>query len=261
MNDVQFDNGNTVQTNRRTRVVDPPLVPKEVPEPPAAAVSDQWFESEDYGLVGFKEEPIVQHARNLVGRARERVTRAHQSLTNRDPYFTEAQHLEDWEKRTRVAVKNLDEEQAKLDQQFADELRGLDQEINERLALKETERACEIRNYVRSIPEDQRHPFISEVVNRGDSETVAALISAPGYLSGISEDQRGNLKERYMRTHAKDLVERREAIEKAHKAAYSAHQAVTGYVKSIRPEDSFKRIEAMKERAAKARGDLPRRME
>lgn len=241
--------------NERTIIDDEPLIPSQVPEPPQAALSTGWFESEDVGLNRYTDEPTVQRAKTIVELSKKAATTARDTLTTKDPFRTEAQHLEDWDKRTGKNAKALSEEIVKFDDQLADELRGIEGEITERLSLQETGRATEIRNYVRSLSAEERSEFIAGAVERGDSETVAALIKGPAYLSGMSEDAKASLAERFKRTHAGDLVARREALEKASEIASNAVNSTEGYLKEIYPAKSFAKIRERQDKARNAWGN------
>ena len=43
----------------------------------------------------------------------------------------------------------------------------------------------EIRSFVRGLPERERMKFVSQAADRGDQDTVFAVLSAPTYLSGL----------------------------------------------------------------------------
>jgi hypothetical protein len=55
--------------------------------------------------------------------------------------------------------------------------------------------SAEIRAYTKNLPSEQRHKFIQEAIDAGDHTTVAALLGAPAYLSGLD----GNFQQTYTR--------------------------------------------------------------
>lgn len=50
--------------------------------------------------------------------------------------------------------------------------------------------ASEIRAHVKNMSVDQRLQFLSHAHQNGDIESLRAVLGAPGYLSGISEEER-----------------------------------------------------------------------
>ncbi len=48
--------------------------------------------------------------------------------------------------------------------------------------------ATEIRNHVKGLPEKQRLAFVQKAIRSFDNRTVAAVLKAPAYLSGIGEE-------------------------------------------------------------------------
>lgn len=55
--------------------------------------------------------------------------------------------------------------------------------------------SAEIRAYTKNLPSEQRHKFIQEAIDAGDHTTVAALLGAPAYLSGLD----GKFQQTYTR--------------------------------------------------------------
>lgn len=56
--------------------------------------------------------------------------------------------------------------------------------------------AQEVRAHFRALGADERHAFLSAAVEAGDRRTVAALLSAPPYLSGMTPEVAASLRSR-----------------------------------------------------------------
>lgn len=55
--------------------------------------------------------------------------------------------------------------------------------------------SAEIRAYAKNLPSEKRHAFIQQAIDEGDHTSVAALLGAPAYLSGLD----ANFQETYTR--------------------------------------------------------------
>ncbi|WP_333830519.1 hypothetical protein [Pararhodobacter sp.] len=51
----------------------------------------------------------------------------------------------------------------------------------------------EIRDHVKALPDGKRTPFVIDAIERGDFDAAAAVLSAPAYLSGLTEAMQANL--------------------------------------------------------------------
>jgi hypothetical protein len=54
--------------------------------------------------------------------------------------------------------------------------------------------ATEVRNYVRALPLEQRTAFVNQAINEGDKSTVAALLHAQPFLSGLTPLAHSNMR-------------------------------------------------------------------
>lgn len=95
-------------------------------------------------------------------------------------------------------------------------------EARERLAVAIDEalvperRTCEpseVRGHLAGLPDADRLKLLEERVEAGDLETVAAALSGPAFLSGLTEDQRKIIRARAEEHFAGELVARRAGME------------------------------------------------
>ncbi|HKA16609.1 MAG TPA: hypothetical protein VKH41_16425 [Myxococcota bacterium] len=117
--------------------------------------------------------------------------------------------------------------------QVAEALAGVETKIDERLysGVKTASRE-EIRQHVRRMPTAQRASFVRERARAGDAQTVAAVLTAPGYLSNLDDAGQRGLRDSIVADVAPDLHAEREELRsvsrriengaKAFEAAYIA---------------------------------------
>ncbi len=95
-------------------------------------------------------------------------------------------------------AKQIDSVRATLGSQ----IKFLDAELSKPLAM-DAERpaiAAEIRAHAKSLPMSERFTFLNLAHESGDNVTLRAVLGAPGYLSGINEEER---QQRTRRHHEK----------------------------------------------------------
>jgi hypothetical protein len=90
----------------------------------------------------------------------------------------------------------------------------------------------EVRTHVRELPITKRTPFIFELVSSGEKRSVAAILHAPPYLSGLDQQDMRELHARAATKFAGDDYENLVAVEEALARA----EAVGGsFVDRMRP--------------------------
>jgi hypothetical protein len=57
--------------------------------------------------------------------------------------------------------------------------------------------ASEIRSALKALPESDRSDLLARMIREKDARGISAVISAPGFLSGISAEQQAMLREQY----------------------------------------------------------------
>ena len=55
--------------------------------------------------------------------------------------------------------------------------------------------AAEVRAHVKALAEGERLAFVKAAVDRGDRRVVSALFAAPPFLSGLTDEQQGTMRE------------------------------------------------------------------
>ncbi len=145
-----------------------------------------------------------------------------------DPTATEAAHIIRVNQSTELAMakigRSYDTARRALD---ADE-QALRAEINNAARLTPTAHAPEIRAVIRSLPEGERYSAILKAMQEGDAATMAAVLDAPGITSGLSDQQRDNLKAMHVNRVAPDQLKRLEAVTKARSRVLESFDAALG---------------------------------
>jgi hypothetical protein len=84
----------------------------------------------------------------------------------------------------------------------------------------------EIRNHVKGLSDAKRFEFIHERIRSGDVKTVAAILRAPSYLSGITDEQNGQFQVAVASTWTRLQYEQLTALEKVRARMEKAHNSV-----------------------------------
>lgn len=106
-----------------------------------------------------------------------------------NPTWNEAQqiiHTDDFAQKHLARIsKGFDSVRATLEKQIAHFETELATPLESRASVGIS---GEIRKYVKDMTTEERHKFIQEAIDAGDSVTVSACLGAPGYLSGLTAD-------------------------------------------------------------------------
>lgn len=108
--------------------------------------------------------------------------------------------------------------------------------------------ASEVRAHLRGMDKAKRAAFVSERVEAGDLSTVAAMLSAPAYLSGLGADEVGVVRKlaerKFAPVESAALASARQARELVENAGRSFATAWTQRVRDLGPGNQ-KRDEAI----------------
>lgn len=96
--------------------------------------------------------------------------------------------------------------------------------------------ATEIRAHVKALPDGKRATFAYAAVEAGDKQTVAALLHAPPYLSGLTDKQMAALRQRAAHAFAPVETTQLEAVRNAADMVASAGSRLV---------ERFSRVQAM----------------
>lgn len=88
--------------------------------------------------------------------------------------------------------------------------------IADRLGLRETSQAEEIRRVVREMPEEKRFSFIQEAIGSGDAQVMGAILNGHPALTGLSAKNVETYRQQYYHQHAAEDLRHIRAIDQAH---------------------------------------------
>ena len=145
------------------------------------------------------------------------------------------QYAQTREKATTSALKAI---QASLDRGRA-EVEQARAQLNAPIAEpKNAQTAGEIRQYLRGLSREERTSLLAKAMEAGDQETVAAAMTAPGYLSGLADHEVDHYRTVYQRARDPDGWERLARLEKAQEVAERAGQRLVDFTTEIHHADN-----------------------
>lgn len=87
----------------------------------------------------------------------------------------------------------------------------------------------EVRDWIRSLPENERLHRIISMARGGDRSALQAALGAPHYVSGLDQKQLHRLVEFLGEQDHPELAEKADRLARAHRAAFNALSAVRTY--------------------------------
>lgn len=111
------------------------------------------------------------------------------------------------------------------------------------LEMVENHRAPEIRSYLRALPQAERSDILAETVKNKDAAAIAAVVDAPAYLSGETQERTDILRNRYETQHNPELAERIADLEEALAINTAVGKDLPEFVDSLLP---FAKYEPLK---------------
>lgn len=172
-------------------------------------------------IQGYNEEtaPYVAAAVTALDEAYQGLGAIHEAriAASKNPTLNSAAQLvavaEFADKRMARILRTIDSAAASLQRGIA----GIEDTLNTPLQQKANSAiTAEIRAHVKSLSASERRQFLNEAQHAGDLQTLEAVLGAPGYLSGISNEEKSIRTRIYHSSRAPEQVRRLEVM----KAAY-----------------------------------------
>lgn len=161
--------------------------------------------------------------------------RDHLSITNaidmldsvnktRDPRVTDAAHAERLTRQAEDAAKRIEGRIPRALERSATAIRNHQAVLDDTLRVSsDSDHGREIRERLARMPDDDRRLAINKASAEGDHHVMAAVLHGPGFLTGISEDEKAKFKESYARRHAPQLVDELDAMKRSADKLETAH--------------------------------------
>jgi hypothetical protein len=110
----------------------------------------------------------------------------------------------------------------------------------------------EIRMHVRRLPNERRIAFVRDRARAGDTQTVAAVLTAPGYLSGLDDVGQRNLRDGIAADLAPQLHAEREELRRVSQRLEGAASAFKASYVDTRPNAAVSAARARRDAIAAA---------
>ncbi|MDR6302559.1 hypothetical protein GGQ85_000235 [Nitrobacter vulgaris] len=113
-------------------------------------------------------------------------------------------------------------------------------------------RQRELRERLTSLPEDRRKAIIADAIKNDDQLLVSAILSAPAWLSGLSDAELSLHRNAWTSKHFASELNRLERLSKAVEDANRAGSVAISFVDSLTDADLVEKAEAMERQATAA---------
>lgn len=173
---------------------------------------------------------------------------------HRDPSVTQAMHLStlasDFERSLKRAAAQSDSAQVRAKERLS----AIESDFRERVKWNAAD-AQELRGAIRSMSEKERDSLLSNAVNEGDGQVLAAVLGGHPSLSGIAADRHKAMRLQAMHKHAPDLA-------KAEKVVSTAMEITRqSFIDLLEREDAItaKSVREQYDKAAREAAELRKR--
>lgn len=135
-------------------------------------------------------------------------------------------------------------------------LEALDNDIENRLEIREGTYSTEIRAHFKQMKKGERFAAMIAAAEEGDKATMAAILVVPAFLTGITPEEHSVLRNRYIGAQAPDLVKRRKTVEKAMAINDLAFNQLLDAVNTLFPQQGVAEIRQRANTANAARNAI-----
>ena len=221
--------GNQSSYNQKTTGV-PSMAPKAVKRVDSL-LSSKWYDTEkkQYEKESFFLECQMRHSKLL-----DSLTAVEELRSNPDPQLTSAAHSV----KINAAVKKMSSQLNGFvvsNDQFAfggnDRVQTI---INEKTSLTEDTRSSEVRTALRVMSPEDRRAAMGAALESGDRVVLGSVLHGSAMLSGMTEKEKQNYKDRYMHLYAKDETELARATKKAGEKLSEASLAALKHLEALK---------------------------
>ena len=225
-----------------------------IPQAVVKAVGGDMLRGRQYNRAELAEaadggDATVVRQRSIHDGYREKFEAVMQALGTIDPTRTPEAGLLDIRGKADKALESLAARATEATKATKEAIISIDAEITKRLAIVDNAHGAEIRSHVRSLKKGERGTFVLAAIEAGDTTTMGALLSAPAYLSGLTDAEQTNLGETYRSRHCGDLMKRKALYELTLKINDTAfNELLASFGSLFAPE----RVSSIQQRAAAA---------
>ncbi len=203
-----------------------------------------------------KNDPVVLNAQKAHDYLRKNFDAIKKSRATPDPMLTPdanfVEAMERYDRLLRDGGKKM--EAARTD--AVNTIAALDREMAENLGLKEGVYSAEIRAHFATLDKGGRVNALRTAIEAFDKDTLAATLSGPAYLSGLTADEQAMFKRMFAEAHAPKLIARKAVIQKALDTNFRAYNGAIVEHDRMFPKRDVADTQARKEKALAAKMEV-----
>lgn len=145
--------------------------------------------------------------------ATDQLGKLNQLRTTPDPSHPEAAHVLRVNDLGDKTITRLTKSYDRAAAGIRDAIAGYESELVAAGRLMPTAQAAELRGIIRTLPEAERYSAILKAISNGQTDVVAAVLSAPSLASGLTDTNLTALKDHHLRKTCPDLLAKRRAAQ------------------------------------------------
>lgn len=174
----------------------------------------QMYVSPDLAAAA-ETDPIISGMRETHDYLRNGHEAIKTALRTQDPTQTSEAHFMEVRRKAERWL-NDGARKAEASRMAAERALGeIDREITSKLGISDGKYATEVRSHFAQMDKNDRISAVQSAIGEFDKETMGALLSAPAYLSGLSNDEQAMFRRLYSERHAAAPIARKTVIEKS----------------------------------------------
>ena len=154
------------------------------------------------------------------------------------------------------AAKRMGDEVAKMKerafQNYMEYDLSISNQIADRAGIQENKYASEVRAAFKALPQAERLDFITEVINKEDGASFAAIMGAPQILTGIDPAMNAALTESFYNKVAPELLQEHNDVKEAMDALSASFKTIEREVQTYMNPENIQRIEQEVQRSMEA---------
>lgn len=217
-------------------------------------LNGSWYKDTHLGKRSQNGDAVIRQLASVHDQYRTFCDNFVDAFQNPDPTDTDAGHFIKMREMAFKKVESACDANNRAIEVAEAEIRACQAAMRSTLEMVENYRAAEIRGYLRELPKVERADVLAVAIKNKDAATIAAVVDAPGYLSGHTEEQRTLYRTRYEREHNPQLAARMDDLNQALAINKAAKMDLPEFVDSIVPFKKYTKLKKEQE-AAKARRD------
>lgn len=162
--------------------------------------------------IGNRENKYMRSAWAEVLRIDQAVSALTNIVKTRSPTETPDAHFKRVSATTQRLKLELSNAEERLRRVGMEGAQDIDSRINQALGLNENAYAAEFRQVLRTMSSEERNAALRKMIDAHNGEGLAAVLNAPGMLSGIDDAQREDYRESYVQSRAPALIAERDLL-------------------------------------------------